>query len=341
MKSNPPRTRQVYNKQQLNKKNLLNRQTNVQKNRKRPITIEIKKELESEDDNKSNTIPNENVEEKAGDSENNPEKSDDEKKEEKQEKKSRYTFNEKVLLYNENGIRKYYEAMTNANINSKDMFKNLDKLITLTRNWHYMLFPKIDFNYFTAKLTDLGKKKAVKSYMSRLRKIYKGEENWDVMYNEQNQILGKTSIMNEQNEFQNPNPTNENKVNKVENKEVNKEANKENKEIEFDKDEQDIIKELALDDDEIILDDDDNNNNINKKMEESFDEIPDDVVFPEPEENKNENKMVDDLNELEKLGNEKPILSKKESIEKPRSSSEVFGNEDKNENDVNIPKVKQ
>ena len=25
--------------------------------------------------------------------------------------------------------------------------------------------------------------------MSRLRKIYKGEENWDVMYNDQDQIL--------------------------------------------------------------------------------------------------------------------------------------------------------
>ena len=330
MKLSHPRTRQVYNKQQLNKKNILNRQTNLPKNRKRPVTLEIKNEIEQE--NNKDNMPIENVEEKAGESENLPEKSDDEKKEEtKQEKKPRYTFNEKVLLYNENGIRKYYEVMTNTNINNKDMFKNLDKLITLTRNWHYMLFPKIDFNYFTGKLTDLGKKKAVKSYMSRLRKIYKGEENWDVMYNEQNQILGKTSIMNEQNEFKNPNPISENK-------ELKKE-NKEKKEIDIDKEEQDIIKELALDDDDIILDDDNNDNN---KMEESFEEIPDDVVFPENEENKNDDKKLgDDLSELEKLGEEKPVLSKHELIEKPRSSQEVFDDENKKENDFNIPKVKQ
>ena len=67
-----------------------------------------------------------------------------------------------------------------------------------------MLFPNYDFDYFTNKLISLGKQAPTRAYMSRIRRIYKGEENWDVIYNEQAQILGKPSIMNGQKEFTNP-----------------------------------------------------------------------------------------------------------------------------------------
>ena len=75
----------------------------------------------------------------------------DEKEEEKEPKKKqeRLKLDAKTLLYNrDSGLRKYYEVITNTEFKSKDVKKNLDKLINITRNWHFMLFPKYDFDYF-------------------------------------------------------------------------------------------------------------------------------------------------------------------------------------------------
>lgn len=112
-------------------------------------------------------------------------------------KKSRLKLDEKTLLYNENGLKKYYDTITNTQFTSSNDQNNLNKLVNLFRNWHFLLFPSYDMNYFTSRLIALGEKAPTKSYMSRLRRIYKGEETWDVMYNEQNLILGKGTIMNE------------------------------------------------------------------------------------------------------------------------------------------------
>ena len=38
-----------------------------------------------------------------------------------------------------------------------------------------------DMEFFMNKLVDLGKKPSCKYYMSRLRKIYKGEESWEII----------------------------------------------------------------------------------------------------------------------------------------------------------------
>lgn len=54
-----------------------------------------------------------------------------------------------------------------------------------------MLFPKYEIDYFSHKISEIGKKSSGRAYFSRLRKIYKGEESWEVMYNEQDLILGK------------------------------------------------------------------------------------------------------------------------------------------------------
>ncbi len=103
-------------------------------------------------------------------------------------KKPRLVLDDKTLLYNENGIKKLYDTIDKTKFKSNDT-SNLNILMQIFKNWHFMLFPKYDINLFTAKLTDIGKKSSGRAYMSRLRKIYKGEETWDVMYNEQDMII--------------------------------------------------------------------------------------------------------------------------------------------------------
>lgn len=118
-------------------------------------------------------------------------------------KKPRLVLDDKTLLYSENGIKKFYEVISsNTKIKNNDI-SNLNNLIQQFKNWHFMFFPKYDINFFLNKLTDIGKKPSGKvnlsllihiykqAYMSRLRKIYKGEETWDVIYNEQDEILGR------------------------------------------------------------------------------------------------------------------------------------------------------
>ncbi len=220
--------RQIYNKQQLNKQTLKNRQITGQRRQKKiNIGKQIVKEIEKEENDIEMGEDQQN--EKAGEEEKSI-KTDNEKEEKEEKKKQeRLKLDAKTLLYNrDNGLKKFYEVITTTKFNSEDNTKNLDKLISLTRNWHYLLFPNYDFDYFTNKLISLGKQAPTRAYMSRVRRIYKGEEDWDVIYNEQAQILGKATIMNEQNEFSNPNPNpkNENKENK-DNKE-NKEKKDEN-----------------------------------------------------------------------------------------------------------------
>ena len=294
--------RQIYNRQQLNKQILKNRQIVApRKQKKLNIAQDIVKEIEKEE-NKIDIEENREGE-KAGEEEKSVKTEKEQEEKEQKKKQERLKLDAKTLLYNtDNGLRKFYEVITNTEFNSKDNTKNLDKLINLTRNWHFMLFPNYDFDFFTNKLISLGKQAPTKSYMSRVRRIYKGEENWDIIYDEQAQILGKASIMNDKKEFINPNPENNNDI---KNKNVN-EDNIKNDEQEYNDEEQGIIQDLFLKD-EILEeennkkeksknDDDKNNKNINEDFEvkdSDFDNFPDDDN-PELEYEKSK-KLVSDL----------------------------------------------
>ena len=264
---NQPR-RQIYNRQQLNKQTLKNRQiTGPRRQKKINIAQDIVKEIEKEENDF--IMDDAEEKEKAGDEEKSA-KSEKEEEKEPKKKQERLKLDAKTLLYNtDNGLRKFYEVITKTEFNSKDNTKNLDKLINLTRNWHFMLFPNYDFDYFTNKLISLGKQPPTKSFMSRVRRIYKGEEDWNVIYDEQAQILGKASIMNEKNEFVNPNPENnnnlnENKNDKNNNNKINGNKNEDKKdEIVFNAEEQGIIQDLFLNDDE----ENDKNENEKEKNE--------------------------------------------------------------------------
>ena len=293
--------RQIYNRQQLNKQILKNRQIVApRKQKKLNIAQDIVKEIEKEE-NKIDIEENREGE-KAGEEEKSVKTEKEQEEKEQKKKQERLKLDAKTLLYNtDNGLRKFYEVITNTEFNSKDNTKNLDKLINLTRNWHFMLFPNYDFDFFTNKLISLGKQAPTKSYMSRVRRIYKGEENWDIIYDEQAQILGKASIMNDKKEFINPNPENNNDI---KNKNLN-EDNIKNDEQEYNDEEQGIIQDLFLKD-EILEennkkeksknDDDKNDKNINEDFEvkdSDFDNFPDDDN-PELEYEKSK-KLVSDL----------------------------------------------
>jgi len=377
--------RQIYNKQQLNKQTLINRQITGQR---RPKKINIGKEIVKEIEKEENDIEmGEGQEkEKAGEEEKSIKTENEKGEKEEKKKQERLKLDAKTLLYNaDNGLRKFYEVITNTEFNSKDNAKNLDKLINLTRNWHYMLFPNYDFDYFTNKLISLGKQAPTRAYMSRVRRIYKGEENWDVIYNEQAQILGKASIMNGQKEFTNPNPENENKEKKEENKEKkdennsnkNKNVNEEKeKEMEFNAEEQGIIQDLILNDENLEENDkndkkeknenkdDKNDKDMNEQFEvkdSDFDNFPEDY---DPEVMYEQKKLVSDLkntskhesllnsheNKLENMnfateskksnpsgmeidGSERPILKQNLNLEEKRTSDQIFGaNDENNEN---------
>lgn len=374
--------RQIYNKQQLNKQTLINRQISGQRRQKKiNIGKEIVKEIEKEENDIE--MGDGQEKEKAGEEEKSIKTENEKGEKEEKKKQERLKLDAKTLLYNaDNGLRKFYEVITNTEFKNPDNTKNLDKLINLTRNWHYMLFPNYDFDYFTNKLISLGKQAPTRAYMSRVRRIYKGEEDWDVIYNEQAQILGKASIMNGQKEFTNPNPGNENKEKKEENKEKKDEnnSNKNNnvndaKEMEFNAEDQGIIQDLILNDENLEENDknekkndkNDNNDKNDKDINEyevkdsDFDNFPEDY---DPEAEYEQKNLVSNLNNTSKHesllnshenklknmnfatesknslpsgmeidGNERPILKQNLNLEEKRTSEQIFGaNDENNEN---------
>ena len=333
--------RQIYNRQQLNKQLLKNREiTRPRTQKKTTIAKEIVKEIEKEENNDIE-MSNNDEKEKAGEKEQISEN----EKEEKEEKKKiiRLKLDAKTLLYNnDNGLRKYYEVITNTEFNSKDNEKNLDKLINLTRNWHFMLFPNYDFDYFTNKLISLGKQAPTKAFMSRIRRIYKGEEKWDVIYDEQAQILGKASIMNEKKEPA-PNQENQNKEEsvKMEEKEKKEEIVKQKgNNLEYDEEDQAIIQDLILNDDNLEENDKKREDNKNKNEIENGYEIKDSDFdnFPqdyEPEEEYQKNIE----NKSKKESNESSLIKKNEDLKDKRTSKDIFG-ENKEELKPDIMKTK-
>jgi hypothetical protein len=90
-------------------------------------------------------------------------KSEIEKKEtdakQQKPKSIRLKLDDKTLFYSENGMKKYYDVLmkTDFNTNSSSLGK-LNKLMQIYKNWHFMLFPKYDIDYFMNMTIDHGKK---------------------------------------------------------------------------------------------------------------------------------------------------------------------------------------
>ena len=267
--------RQVYNKKALNKISQIQKQNNTHRINKKINSEEIisnvnKFNYEHEKNIKSDNESINNSENKIENNENNENNEDTKNKEKIKEKVQRLKLDDKTLLYSENGMKKYYEIITSFNFSNKDNKKNLDQLTSLFRNWHFLLFPNYDVDYFTNKLIDLGKKPSVKSYMSRLRRIYKGEESWDIMYDEQNDILGKGTIMKgKRNKEKNNKLNNDNNNNNINNSINNNNDNNTKfnlNEIDIKDNEYNaIIEDLILENEDDDINN--NNNNVNIKNE--------------------------------------------------------------------------
>ena len=338
MNQKKPR-RQIYNKQQLAKQSQQNRQINVPIRRKKiNVAQDIVKEIEKEDNDIE--MIDEVEKEKAGEEEKSANTENEQELKEPKKKIERPKLDAKALLYNrDSGLRKYYEVITTTEFKNKDVTKNLDKLISITRNWHFMLYPKYDFDYFTNKLISLGKQAPTKSFMSRVRRIYKGEQKWDIIYDEQDQILGKAAIMkDDKKEFENPNPE-DNKIENIENKlEENrdKEKNK-NDEFNYNDEEQGIIRDLFLKDE--ILEETNNENNKKEKEEfdvkdSDFDNFPEDYNPEEiiEKENKNKKNQIE-INGVIMNGDEKPDLSGINNFKEKRTSMQI--EEENNNKEIN------
>ena len=337
MDSRKPR-RKIYDRIQLNKQAQKNRQiTGPLRKKKIYIAQDIVKEIEKEDNDIE--MADEENKEKAGEEEKSAKSENEQEEKEPKKKIERLKLDAKTLLYNrDSGLRKYYEVVTNTEFKDKDVTKNLGKLIDITRNWHFMLFPKYDFDYFTNKLISLGKQPPTKSFMSRVRRIYKGELKWDVIYDEQDQILGKAAIMkDDKKEFNNPNPENNEEKNNNEN-DIEKKEDKikdKNEEFDYNDEEQGIIRDLLLKDE--ILEEKGKNEgeNKNNKKEEfdvkdsDFDNFPDDYN-PEDEINKEEDKNKIEFHGVLIDGNEKPDLSSINHFKEKRATMEI---EDNNNNE--------
>jgi hypothetical protein len=78
---------------------------------------------------------------------------------EKKIKKPRLKLDDKTLLYSENGIKKYYDILAKTEFKeSTSEQANLNKLIGVFKNWHFMLMPKYDIDYFNNKIQEIGRK---------------------------------------------------------------------------------------------------------------------------------------------------------------------------------------
>lgn len=74
-------------------------------------------------------------------------------------KQPAFKLDEKMLLYSENGIKKLYNICekTEFKENRSDV-QNLNKLVQVFKNWHFILCPKYDVDFFLAKVNEIGKK---------------------------------------------------------------------------------------------------------------------------------------------------------------------------------------
>jgi hypothetical protein len=78
---------------------------------------------------------------------------------EKKIQKPRLKLDDKTFLYSENGIKKYYDIIAKTEFKeSSSELTNLNKLIQVFKNWHFMLMPKYDIDYFFNKTQEIGRK---------------------------------------------------------------------------------------------------------------------------------------------------------------------------------------
>ena len=59
---------------------------------------------------------------------------------------------------------------------------DLNKIMGMYKKWHMDFAPKYHFDYFTDRMTKMSSDKAVKTHMSKLRDVYKGDADHTVEF---------------------------------------------------------------------------------------------------------------------------------------------------------------
>lgn len=86
---------------------------------------------------------------------------------------NRVQLNESTLLQPNKGLKRLYQ-ITQSFKPSGNPKSDLRALLNLYEEWHFLVAPKFEFNYFVEKCQTLGVKAPIRGYMNRLREFHSG-----------------------------------------------------------------------------------------------------------------------------------------------------------------------
>ena len=86
---------------------------------------------------------------------------------------NRVQLNESTLLQQSKGLKRLYQ-LTKDLKPSGNTKQDLRALLTMCKEWHFIVAPRFEFNYFVQKCQVLGTKAPVRGYMNRLREFHSG-----------------------------------------------------------------------------------------------------------------------------------------------------------------------
>jgi len=99
----------------------------------------------------------------------------------KKPKKPRMKIDANYLIDNPVGMKNLYRKVIidkEKNLNFKGQgheLRDFNKLMNVYKNWHFEVMPKFEFTYFAERMQKAGTDKAMKAFMSTMRKVYKGD----------------------------------------------------------------------------------------------------------------------------------------------------------------------
>lgn len=109
----------------------------------------------------------------------------EEEKKVKKPRKPLFKISPDYLIDNPNGLKALYKMFVVDNKlkfkGKGNEFSDFNKVMNLYKNWHYQAGLKLEFPYFIERVQKTGGDKAIKTFMTRLRKHFTGEELMDEM----------------------------------------------------------------------------------------------------------------------------------------------------------------
>ena len=106
-------------------------------------------------------------------------------------KSTRRVIKEEELVTSQAGLNNfYYQAVIRGGKEGNLKLKgkghevsDLANIMKMYHNWHESLAPRYDFKYFAERVSSFSEKKGIRAHMSKLRSVYKGEEDLFIEFN--------------------------------------------------------------------------------------------------------------------------------------------------------------